>query len=119
MKTILLFYISFISFTSFANQLPLWVAQKSKLQAYEQLAEWSAETEPYKIQSTTIQEEKNLNGELTQKVEIELDSIHCKKQKLATSCLPVGLHTVSPALFCNMTFVYCGGKKISKMTLVK
>ncbi len=119
MKTLILVYISLLGFSGFAGQLPTWVEQQSKLQAYEQLAEWSTETQPYKIQSTRIQEEKNMNGELTQKVEIGLESLDCKKQKLATTCLPVGLHTPSPALFCNMTLIDCGGKKISKMKLVK
>ena len=119
MKILLIFYISLLSFTSFANQLPAWIKDKSKLQTYEQLAEWSNETHPYKIQSATIQEVKNINGELTQKVEIDLESDYCKKQKLATSCLPVGLHTRNPALFCNMTLVDCDGKKISKVKLVK
>lgn len=105
--------------TCFGNQFPSWVQLQSKLQAFEQLAEWSTETQPYEIQNTTILEQKNAGGELIQKVEISLQSSNCEKQKLSTTCLPVGLHTPSPALFCNMTLVGCGGKTISKMKLVK
>ena len=112
--TVLLF-----SITCFANQFPAWVQLQSKLQAFEQLAEWSTETQPYEIQNTTILEQKNIGGELTQKVEIGLSSLNCEKQKLSTTCLPVGLHTPSPVLFCNMTLVNCGGKVISKVKLVK
>ncbi len=111
--------ILFFKMICFGNQFPNWVQIQSKLQAYEQLAEWSTETQPYEIQNTTILEQKNLAGELTQKVEIGLHSINCEKQKLSTTCLPVGLHTPSPALFCNMTLIGCGGKTISKMKLVK
>ena len=60
-----------------------------------------------------------MSGEWTQKVEISLGSDSCKKQKLATRCLPVGLHTDNPSLFCNMILVDCDGNKISKIKLVK
>lgn len=111
--------ILFFKMICFGNQFPIWVQLQSKLQAYEQLAEWSTETQPYEIQNTTILEQQNSAGELTQKVVIGLYSINCEKQKLSTTCLPVGLHTPSPALFCNMTLIGCGGKTISKVKLVK
>ena len=104
---------------TYSKDLPSWVERQAKLQAYEQLAQWSSVTKPYVMSGTEALEEKNLQGELTQKIEINLQTAECKQQKLATSCLPVGLHTENPALFCNMTLVDCAGSKLSKMMLVK
>ncbi len=119
MKILVLIYLSLFTLPTFANRLPAWIEQQSKLQAYEQLTEWSTETKPYKIITTSTLEVKNSTGELIQKIEILLNSTDCNDQKLSTSCLPVGLHTASPALFCNMTLIDCGGKMISKIKLVK
>ena len=104
---------------AFSKELPSWVESQAKLQAYEQLAHWSSVTKPYVMSGTQALEEKNLQGELTQKIEINLQTAECRQQKLATSCLPVGLHTEKPALFCNMTLVDCAGSKLSKIMLVK
>ncbi len=119
MKKFILSVFILPAFANAANQLPAWVLQQSKLQALEQLTEWSAETHPYTIKNMLVQEQKNAIGELIQKVEIDLVSPDCKKQKLNTSCLPVGLHTQAPVLFCSLTLVNCDGKNLSQMKLVK
>ncbi len=117
----LIFYVLVTVFATFvhAKDLPSWVERQAKLHSYEQLAQWSSVTKPYIMSGTQAIEEKNPQGEITQKFEINLQTPDCKKQKMATSCLPVGLHTESPALFCNMTLIDCAGSKLSKMALVK
>ena len=113
-----LFFMIFLDSSS-AGLLPPWIEGKSKLHAFEQLIEWSNEIKPYTISGTTTKEEKSSEGVLTQKIEINLTSKDCAKQKLTSSCLPVGLHTLNPALFCNMTLQNCAGSKLSKVLLIK
>ncbi len=84
------------------------------------MVEWSGQIKPYKLGEMVLSEEKNAAGDLTQKIEIKLDDAgECSKRKLASSCLPVGLHTENPALFCNMTLSGCTETTLNKMVLVK
>ena len=110
---------SLISQLASANQLPPWIEKTSRLQAFEQLSVWSTQTKSFSIGEITSKEVESADGVLTQEIEIKLEAPNCKAQKLATSCLPVGLHTNKPSLFCNSQMIDCAGAKLSKVELVK
>ncbi|OFZ28631.1 MAG: hypothetical protein A2622_05945 [Bdellovibrionales bacterium RIFCSPHIGHO2_01_FULL_40_29] len=120
MNKFILFSTLFFNSLFAVAEFPTWVERNTKLQAYDQLAEWSKEIGPYKMGEVLIKVDKTTTGDVTQNVEIKLDDLgNCKQRKLETSCLPVGLHTSSPAMFCRSSLSDCSERNISKMTLVK
>lgn len=114
MKTMAVFLFSiFLSNSAFAKELPAWVEKSAKLQSYEQLVEWMKNSKFYRITRLETKEAKIESGQTAQKTEISFDDDSgCKDRKLFSTCVPLGLDTDQPYMFCVYILTDCTGNTV-------
>lgn len=119
MRPIVAILIFLFSMASQGKELPPWVEKSSKLQSYEQLVEWMKLDKFYRVSKTESKEIKIESGQTAQETEIFFDDVSgCNDRKLISTCVPIGLDTDHPALFCQNLLTNCTGKSLSRSTVV-